>query len=430
MILFVISDLDIRIYMDTLFFNPNKSYVMHIDVNSCFATVEQQANPFLRNKPIVVAAYNSPGGCVLAASVDAKKLGIKTGMRVKEAKLLCPTVLVLTPDPDKYRFVHLGIRKIIADYTNDFQPKSIDEFVLNLEGLPCLANSTMKEVGQEIKNRIRQEVGDYITVSVGIAPNRFLAKTASNLKKPDGLEEININNYLEVYSRLKLTDLTGIASHNEARLNRMGIFSVLDLYNSSIWKIKAAFHSITGYYWYLRLRGIEIDSVETTRKTFGNSVALGKNISKIEELSPILIRLTEKMSERLRSAGYLTRGIHLAIEYKDGSFWHKGLALTKEVFDTRDIYKEVFNLLSLSPSGKQGSEPVFVRNLAVSLFNLTRFGTLQLAMFEDLEKKQRLVEAIDSANNKWGDFTLASALSFKGENVVLDRIAFGGVREL
>ena len=405
-------------------FNSSPSFTMHIDVNSCFATVEQQANPFLRNKPIVVAAYNSPGGCVLAASVDAKKLDIKTGMRVKEAKLLCPTVLVLTPDPDKYRFVHLGIRKIISDYTNDFHPKSIDEFVLNLEGLPCLKNSTMREVGQEIKDRIKREVGDYITVSVGIAPNRFLAKTASNLKKPDGLEEININNYLEVYSKLKLTDLTGIAKQNEARLNRMGIASVMDLYNSPIWKIKAAFHSIAGYYWYLRLRGIEIDSVETTRKTFGNSYAIPDSKGNLGELVPILATLVEKTGFRLRRAGYFARGVNVSLFFKDRTFWQKSQTVNRDLFDSRDILVEAINILKSVPELNP------VHTLAVSVFKLNIKTTLQGNLFEDVYRKRRLTEAVDAVNENWGSFSLIPAGILKNQHKILDRISFGGVREL
>ncbi|MEK7470692.1 MAG: DNA polymerase IV, partial [Patescibacteria group bacterium] len=102
---------------------------MHIDLNSCFATIEQQANPFLRGKPIAVGAYTTPNGCILAASVEAKRLGIKTGMRVKDGKVLYPKLIVLPSDPNKYRDVHLKLRKIISEYTNDFSPKSIDEFV-------------------------------------------------------------------------------------------------------------------------------------------------------------------------------------------------------------------------------------------------------------------------------------------------------------
>ncbi|HET7098749.1 MAG TPA: DNA polymerase IV [Patescibacteria group bacterium] len=410
--------------MDTLFFNPNKSYVMHIDVNSCFATVEQQANPFLRGKALVVAAYNSPGGCVLAASTDAKKLGIKTGMRVKEAKLLCPIVLVLTPDPDKYRFVHLGIRKIVSYYTNDFSPKSIDEFVLNLENYPALKNSTMKNIGVEIKNRIKKEIGDYITVSVGISTNKFLAKAASNLKKPDGLEEINKDNFLEIYSKLKLTDLTGIASHNEARLNRMGIMTVLDLYNSPIWKIKSAFHSITGYYWYLRLRGIEIDNAKEVRRTFGNSYAIPSSNGTLTELYPILATLVEKTGFRLRRAGYFARGVNVNLFFKDHTSWQKSQSINQDLFDSRDILTSAISILNTVPNISP------VHTIAVSVFKLNKKDSIQGDLFQDVYRKRRFTEAVDTVNKNWGSFSLMPAGILKNEHKILDRIAFGGVREL
>ncbi|KKT68577.1 MAG: DNA-directed DNA polymerase, partial [Microgenomates group bacterium GW2011_GWC1_44_37] len=184
-------------------FNPAPSTVMHIDLNSCFATIEQQANPLLRDKPIAVAAYDSPNGCILAPSVQAKKLGIKVGMRVKDGRLLCPDLIVLPSDPDKYRSVHLGLKKVLSVYTPDIVPKSIDEFVLNFAGTPALRRDLFL-IGQEVKDRIRKEVGDYLTVSIGLGPNRFLAKTASNLHKPDGLDEINKNNFLKIYESLTL----------------------------------------------------------------------------------------------------------------------------------------------------------------------------------------------------------------------------------
>ena len=227
---------------------------MHIDLNSCFATVEQQANPHLRGKPVAVAAYTTPSGCILAPSIEAKRYGIKTGMRVKDGKLLYPGLIVLPPDPWKYRNVHLSLRRIMADYTADFYPKSIDEFVLNLAGYPAFSRG-MIIIGKEIKQRIKAEVGDWLTVSVGIAPNRFLAKVASSLKKPDGLEEINKDNFLDCYHRLRLTDLPYIKARNAARLGSVGIFNVLDFYRSPVWKLKAAFKSIISYYWHVRLHG-------------------------------------------------------------------------------------------------------------------------------------------------------------------------------
>src|SRR3972149_8253578 len=188
--------------MANLTFNHRPSTILHLDLNSCFATIEQQANPRLRGRPIAVAAFAAPSGCILAPSIEAKRYGVKTGMRVKEAHVLCPALIVLPPDPWKYRNVHLALKKLLGKYTNDFTPKSIDEFVLNLEGYPALVESSpfdktqgypersrtdsMEKVGREIKERIKKEIGEWLTVSVGISTNRYLAKTAASLHKPDG----------------------------------------------------------------------------------------------------------------------------------------------------------------------------------------------------------------------------------------------------
>ncbi|KKR43801.1 MAG: DNA-directed DNA polymerase, DNA polymerase IV [Microgenomates group bacterium GW2011_GWC1_41_20] len=405
-------------------FNSQPSFNLHLDLNSCFASIEQQANPFLRGKSVAVASYPTPGGCILAASIEAKKVGIKTGMRVFEGRRFDPRLIVLKPDPWKYRNVHLKLRELISEYTNDFSPKSIDEFVLNLRDYPALRNGSIKAVGREIKMRIKKEIGEWLTVSVGIAPNRYLAKIAAGLKKPDGLEEINKDNFFEVYSKLKLTDLTGIKTRNAIRLNTMGIYSVLDFYRSPVWRLRAAFHSITGLYWHMRLSGFEVDDISSKRGSFGNSVAIGKNLSKVEELAPILSRLTEKMSARLRSSGFSAKGIHLAIVYKDGSWWHRGRQMPRSFFDSKDFYKAAFKLLV------EASVRRPVLNIAVSCFSLEKTHSLQLDFFNDLAKQKRLVEAEDLINERWGGFSVSSARSFGGAAAVLDRIAFGGVKEL
>ena len=392
-------------------FNNAPGTVMHIDFNSCFASIEQQANPLLRGKPIVVAAFATDRGCILAASVEAKRLGIKTGFRVMDGKKICPGLIVLPPDPWKYRNIHLKLRNLLLKYSPEVTPKSIDEFVMEV------VNGEPWTVARDIKQKIKSDIGEWLTVSIGIATNRYLAKIAAGFHKPDGLDEINKDNFLNVYSKLKLTDLTGIKQRNAARLNSFGIYSVLDFYQAPVWKLKAAFHSIVGLYWHTRLTGYEIDDVEFERRSFGNSVAIGKNLSKIEEISPILSRLTEKMCSRLRTAGYRAGGVHLAIVYKNGSWWHKGRL-------TKDIYKGAFRLLlEANPSSP-------VLNLAVSCYGLSRNDSLQLNIFENVEKREDLEKSIDKLNQRWGDFTITRARSMGGAKMVMDRIAFGGVKEL
>lgn len=396
---------------------------MHIDLNSCFASIEQQANPLLRNKPIAVAAYTSPNGCILAPSVDAKKMGIKVGMQVKEGKLLCPNLVILAPDPEKYRSIHIAFKKVLSAYTPEIVPKSIDEFVLDFAGTPALKRGLF-EIGQEIKDRIKKEIGDYLTVSIGLGPNRFLAKTASNLHKPDGLDEVNKENFREVYGSLTLTDLTGIARQNAIRLNTVGIYTVMDFFNADIRILQTAFQSILGYYWFVRLRGWEVDDVEWGTKSFGHSFALPKFLVKPEELAPILAKLVEKLGFRMRGENYQAKGVHLGLLFKDHEFWHQGITLDQPLFYSQDIYRVAYRILSHSPYRLP------VRNLAVSCFYLSPRDNLQLGLFEDRIKKERLVNAIDDINDRWGNFVITPAIMANTEDVVHDRISFGNVRGL
>jgi DNA polymerase-4 len=409
---------------EALSFNSQVPTILHIDLNSCFASVEQQANPLLRGKPIAVAAYDTPRGCILAPSREAKVYGVKTGMRVFESRKKCPGLIVLKPDPWKYRNVHLSLRKLLAEYTSDFYPKSIDEFVLNLTDFPILKNKDMKSVAMEIKDRIKKDIGDFLTVSIGIAPNRFLAKLASNLKKPDGLTEINKDNFLDHFSKIELTDIPYIKERNALRLNMMGIFTTLDFYHAPLWRLKAAFQSINGYYWYTRLRGFEVDDVEFGRRSYGNSYSLPSPFESYSDLAPLLSKLCEKTGFRLRGAGYSAKGVHLAVMYREGAYWHTGYTLPEPIYDSRDIYKAAFSILKRSPY------KLPVANLAVSVFGLLQSNKLQLKLFEDEDKKRDLIKSLDKVNDRWGNFVIYGGRMAGTNEYVPDRIAFGGVKEL
>jgi DNA polymerase IV len=396
---------------------------MHVDLNSCFATVEQQFNPYLRNKPIGVGAYEGPGGCIIAPSIEAKVLGVKTGMRVKDGLSIAPNLVIVPSDPDKYRYIHQQLKRILLEYTDRVDPKSIDEFVLDLEGCPSFKKG-MFEVGREIKRRVREEVGDWLRINVGIAPNRFLAKTAAGLHKPDGLDEINKDNYLHIYSQLKITDLCGIDKAYSARLCMAGINTVMDFYNASPQQLKREFRSVVGYDWYLRLRGWEIDDIVFKRKSYGNSYALPINLSTPEELKPILMKLVDKTARRLRKGGFKARGVHVSIAFRSGNFWHRGYKTNDLLFHSPDIFKMMYQILCHCPYREQ------VRVLAETCFDLEKQDHLQMGLFADTLKKDHLTKAIDMVNDKFGSQTITPAAMMNTQDYVPDRVAFGGVKEL
>jgi DNA polymerase IV len=408
--------------------NASEPRILHIDLNSCFATLEQQASPLSRGKPLVVAAYDSPGGCVVAPSIEAKRLGIKTGMNVRDARILCPSVIIRTPHPTIYRDAHMKFRKIFLDYTPDVTPKSIDEAVLDFSRInnQVLFRKSLIDIGFEIKKRIRGEIGEWVSCNVGIGTNRFLAKTAASLHKPDGLDIITYKNIEYIYSKLTLLDLCGINTRYQARLNVAGIFTPLQFLHADLQKLKKqVFQSICGYYWYLRIRGWEIDSVDFKRKSYGQSYALGKKSDDPEYLSSLLMKLTEKMGRRLRKAQKTARGVHVACGYIDGSWWHRGKTFDEELFTTDELFKKVMLVFNMQPQRK------VVRKLDVCCFNLVEANSVQESLFETSRERRREVsKALDSINNKWGEWTIYSARMFGRQKEVIDRIAFGGVKDL
>ena len=204
--------------------NRDPALIMHIDLNSAFATTEQQAHPSLRGKPMGVTNRISKECCVIAASYEAKSIGIKTGMRRSEAMAICPDFILLETDPPKYHAVYEKLIRIMKSYSPNVKMKSIDEGVIDFHGLESvLQGRTLTDIGFEIKQRVRDEIGDWMKINIGIGTNRFLAKQAAGWHKPDGLDKIDHTNLLDYYAQANLTDLTGIANRNEARLNSWAI---------------------------------------------------------------------------------------------------------------------------------------------------------------------------------------------------------------
>lgn len=406
--------------------NHNKPLVMHIDLNSCFATVTQQAFPHLRGKPLVMAAYNSPRGCILAPSIEAKKMGIKTGMRVMEAKLICKDIIVRTTDTALVRDVHVRLKKICRDYSILVTPKSIDEVVIDFNPMEKNIKRPLTDIAKEIKERLKKEIGEWMIASIGIGTNRFLAKTGASLHKPDGLDVIDYQNLEKVYSKLSLIDLCGINKRLEARLNIWGIFTPLQFLGAPLVLLKnQVFKSICGFYWYKRLRGWEIDNIDSVRKSYGQDYALGKKTNDPEKLSKIIMKLCEKMGRRLRRGGQAAFGIHVAVLYDDYTFWHKARMMNKEMYATLELFRGAQLIFNQQPIKK------VVAKISISCYQLVSSKKIQMNLFEEEKNKLRKIsDTMDDINNKYGEYVIAPALMMRMDDLVLDRIAFGGVKEL
>lgn len=436
---------------------------MHIDLNSCFAVMEQQGNRLLRGKPVGVAAYDTPKGFVLAASYEAKRLGVKLGVNVHEARQMCPGIIIMTPDPAKYREAHRRFKELMLEYTSSVAPKSIDEFVLDLSGSPVLrSGKTMEEIGYEIKDKIRERLGEAVTVNIGVGPNRFLAKFAAGFGKPDGMTRIDHTNLEQTYDGMDLVDLPGINTRYRRRLQMYNVNTPLDFLHADQRLLqKVIFQSIHGRHWYLRLRGYEVDQYESKRTQVGHQYALPHKTSDREELARLLLKLCEKIGRRLRKLGVSAGGIHLYFSFmnyqelgqRNNGFlggenlasrkaWHHGEKLPYRLYSTASVYQAAKSLLDRAEIYNK------VRGMAITTFNLEPVDPEQMNLFDpegmgskaegvtgfqeykSFARERRLSDALDVVNNRYGEFVVTPGTMMDMQGTILDRIAFGNVRDV
>jgi len=248
-----------------------------------------------------------------------------------------------------------------------------------------------------------------------------LAKLAASLHKPDGLDLINYKNLLEIYSSIKLTDLNGIGTHFEFRLNQNRIMNPLNFFQAPEHFLrKSVFKGIVGHYWYLRLRGWEIDDYQSERKSFGQEYSLKEKTADPEKLKKIIMKLCEKMGRRLRLADQLASGIHLGILYRDYSHWHKGKKINKLINSTKNLFQEIMILFSLQPKINT------VSKISVSCFSLIENNNRQLTLLDlGEEKNNQISDALDKINDRFGEFTITPGIMVGMKDTVVDRIAFG-----
>ncbi|MGH7233831.1 MAG: DNA polymerase Y family protein, partial [Candidatus Saccharimonadales bacterium] len=279
----------------------------------------------------------------------------------------------------------------------------------------------LEEIGQQIKEDVKASLGEYVTINVGIGPNRFLAKLAAGLHKPDGLDVINADNLREVYAGLKLVDLPGINTRYSARLNLSDIYTPLEFLDAPMPKLKhQVFHGITGFYWYLRLRGHEIDAEEFGRKSFGQQYAIGQKTADKQELARLLMKLCEKAGRRLRRDGYLAHGIHFWLAFNDRTYWSRRMRTPSPLYATQDIFKAAHRLL------EEIAIPTLATNIGVTVYDLSPIRPYQLGLFDNQRLDSRaLARAADVVNDRYGEFTLVPAIMANMEDTIVKRVAFG-----
>lgn len=401
--------------------NSEEPQIMHIDLNSAFASAEQQAWPSLRGRPMGVTNRLSKECCVIAASYEAKALGIRVGVRRSEAMALCPDFVMLETDPSKYTFMYQQLMRIMKSYSDKVKMKSIDEGLIDFHGTRQVNKRPLEDIGHEIKQRMFSEVGKYMRVNVGIGPNRFLAKTAAGLHKPDGLDTISHRNLIEIYKTLQLEDLTGIADGYGSRLRAHGIATPMQFLEANDELLRRrVFKSINGLYWHERLRGFEIDNQETRLGMVGRQWVVKQPSNDDEYLRSCLHFLTETTGIKLRYRNVEARGVCVWVSFSAGGGWTDKRMLHSTFYTNQDIWLHVSRLFDHRP------KHMVVRTMGLYLYNLTPSTRSQLSMFDDVSKADYLTKTMDEINDFYGSFTIFSADTLIGTRNVKQKIPFGG----
>lgn len=410
--------------------------VLFIDMNSFFASCEQQTNYWLRGRPIAVCVYTGKYGCVIAPSIEAKKRGIKLGLRLNEAMKICPDLVPLETNPDKYRTFHARIMKILRRYSEDVIPRSIDEAVVDLTSYKNIYPDVVA-VAKKIKKDITEEVGDYLQCSIGIAPNAFLAKLASDIQKPNGLTIITPENIDAVLKKLELTDLPGIAKGMKERLNKAGIYTPYDLRHSTPEKLKAACKSIVGLYWYHRLHFQEVDLQAT--EEYKNMSAM-RMISKeqrkdIQNLYDILMMLCMTLEKRMVKKHLFCKHVQFIIRYEEKEWTYNDSFHTNQpIQDGIEIYHILIDRLKSFELKNKLTTPLFnssIIQIGVVVQQFLDEENLQLNLFDNSHiKKDKLRKTVYDIKGKYGNKTIKRASELHDEDTAEDVIGFGSVKDV
>jgi DNA polymerase-4 len=394
-----------------------------IDLNCAFASIEQQHDPRLRGRPLAIAAYATDAATIVSSSREARDLGIKTGMRVFEAKAIFPKVLVREPNPPLYRTASDKLIEIMYRHSPDVLRMSIDEASMNLAGTPDLSRLGPEGVGRAVKEAIREEIGECVTSSVGVSTSIWMAKQASNLDKRDGLRRIDHTNLLQVFERLELTDLSGIAEATAARLRKAGIHTPIEFLRATNDRLRlTGMHDEVAGGWARRLRGFEVGTFESAaRKSYSHSHVLARATSSQTELEELLMRLSDMVGRRLRAAGRRGRVVSVGVVYRpDDGHFSKQSTLARPISSGDEIYKAALKLLAARDHRR------LVGTLGVGLAGLIDGEQGQLDLFAETSPRlKRLEAAMDAIRDRFGEDAVQRSRLLGRAQVVRDRIAFG-----
>jgi len=373
--------------------------ILHIDMDAFFIAVEQRDDPSLRGKPAAVCGSLSRS-VVTSATYEARPYGIRAGMPVQEAQRKCPNLILVEGNHSKYTETASRIFSKLKEYTPLVEVASIDEAYLDITKSQLLFKSPL-HTAQSIKEQIRKQ--EQLTCSIGVAPNKLLAKLGSRLRKPDGLVVIQKEEVSQVLKDLPVSSLFGIGPKLEESLKAMGIFTCGQLGGFPVPLLENRFGVIGKR---LQEMGLGLDDCsvipfdeEEDPKSISHSVTLEEDTSELDVLRKVLLQLSERVSRRMRKDSFYGRRVTLTVRYSDFYTFTKQKTLSHWINSGPEIFQHSFDIFASS------LHPRPIRLLGVGVSQLKK-EWCQLPLFVKREKMDNLLRAMDQVNGKFGDWTL------------------------
>lgn len=379
--------------------------ILHVDMDAFYASVEQRDNPELRSKPVIVGAGPHERGVVAACSYEARKFGVHSAMPSRTAYKLCPQGVFVRPDMKKYSMVSKQIMAILETFTPLIQPLSIDEAFLDVTGSTKIFGDALT-IAKRIKTEVHAQTG--LTASVGVAPNKFLAKLASDLNKPDGLTVITETNKVEMLAPLPVAKIWGVGKVTEKRLHEMGIRTIGDLQRIPLDELRHRFGNAD--HLHALALGEDDREVETDEesKSISSDHTFDVDTADLDQIKKCLLEQCEEVGLRLRQEKVAARTVQLKLRYADFTTLTRRRTLPQPTQDEMMLYEVAGQLLSA-----EGIKGKRIRLIGVGGSNLVP-PEIQSDLFNRTdEKRTRLAKAVDELRGKLGPGAIKRGTSLR-----------------
>ena len=395
-------------------------WIIHSDINHCYAQIEEMMYPELRNVPMAIGGHEEDRhGIILAKNDLAKKYHIKTGESLRDAFQKCPELLIVPPDYDDYLFYTEEVKRIYREYSDKVESFGLDEAWIDITGTEKLFHKTAMELAEEIQRRVFKELG--LTVSMGLSFNKVFAKLGSDLDKKQGLAVITRDNFKDMVFPLPVADILYIGKATSSQLNERNIYTLGDLALSSKEYIKS-FLGKNGEMVWLFANGYDTLSVNSSQqviKSVGNGITAKHDIHTIEEAKIVLSMLAESVAKRLRQSNKLGSVISIGMRYKD----LQGLSRQKRVDTPTNIAQEILDMVMILLRDNWNMA-IPLRSLSISVSSLVEKETYayQMSLFntaneEDRYEQLHLEEIIQEIKERWGEKSIKYGHSLLDEEL-------------